>query len=147
MPELHLGLHAPSQGADFGAPARNLIEEKLRSGMTLQAIEEDLKRHGQQRQAAPVTATPAPAVDQQWDKERKRQQEEEQRRQEQQRTAAAAVAAAPPAPPKPAEVGRSLGTAARNPLKLIKVGRGAPGALGAVGGCGRGSGGNWHPGC
>ncbi|KAI8477159.1 MAG: R1 protein [Monoraphidium minutum] len=114
------------QGADFGAAARNLIEEKLRSGLSLQQIEDDLKNpnKGQDRPAAAAAAPAKPAAapaaaaparadgkekEQREREERERaarEEEEERKRREQQQ--------------KPVEVGQSLGTAARNPLQMIK---------------------------
>lgn len=83
------------QGADYGAPARNLIEDKLRSGMTLAAIEEELQ--------APKGPQP--------------------KREETRKAQPAAGAVPPPPPPAPrkADMGQSLGPAARNPLQLIKT--------------------------
>jgi hypothetical protein len=85
-----------NQGADYGAPARNLIEDKLRSGMTLAAIEEELQ--------APKGPQP--------------------KREETRKAQPAAGAVPPPPPPAPrkADMGQSLGPAARNPLQLIKAG-------------------------
>jgi hypothetical protein len=101
------------QGADFGAPARNRIEEKLRSGMTLQQIEENLKGGGQKQQQKATADSQAADVQQkrqqeEWD--RAEREEEERRQREQQKKQQA-----------PAEVGKSLGAAKRNPLQMIKV--------------------------
>ena len=100
---------ARPQGADFGAPARNRIEDKLRSGMTLQQIEQELKGGDHKQQQSQEAQKP------------KQQRKEDS-------GGAAAVAVSPPAPSpaappaKPdAEVGRSLGPATRDPLHMIKV--------------------------
>jgi len=110
------------QGGDFGAPARNLIEEKLRSGQTLQQIEAELTSHGKEQQK--------PAKQQQQQQQPVQQQQKQKPVQQQQQ--AAAPVKQEPAPqaqqqqkaaqPPPVEVGKSLGTATRNPLQMIKVG-------------------------
>jgi hypothetical protein len=108
------------QGADFGAPARNRIEDKLRSGMTLAQIEDELTRHGQPQQQERKREA---AKQEQKQPEAKQEQKQPEAKQEQ-KAAAAPPPPPPPAPAKPAEVGQSLGTTARNPLQMIKVGKG-----------------------
>jgi hypothetical protein len=96
------------QGADFGNAARQKIEEKLRKGKTLAAIEWDLKNPGK--------PMPSPG-------EQRKQAEEKQKQ-----ASAAAAAAAVVEPPKPkakappkVEVGQSLAAAKRDPMAMIKV--------------------------
>lgn len=94
--------HKP-HGADFGPQARSMIEDQLREGLTLQEIESRLrnpsKAAGAPPAATPAAPPPAPA-------------------------AAPPTQSAPPPPPAAAapavEVGKSLGTATRNPLQMIK---------------------------
>lgn len=95
------------QGADFGSSARKQIEEKLRSGMTLDEIEWRLKGHDK----------PPPP----------KQQQQPQQQQRKPEAAAAQVVEAPPAAPAKKEepkieVGESMGVAGkRDPLSMIKV--------------------------
>ena len=74
--------------------------------MSLAAIEAELQQRGQQHQ--------------QHQQHQRHQQQQPEKQQHQQQQQAAAPPPPPPSPPKPAEVGRSLGTAARDPLQMIK---------------------------
>jgi DNA-binding transcriptional MerR regulator len=111
------------QGADFGSQARKAIEHKLRKGMSVEEIEWRLKHPGQDWQPAAVKAA-APAPPKEAPKQDKpKQQEKQQEKQKQQ-----VEEKLPPPPPKAAapppavEVGQSMVSHKRDPLKLIKVG-------------------------
>lgn len=96
----------PCQGADFGSGARKEIEQKLRSGMTLDEIEWRLKNPGKE-----------PSKSQLAQEQRQRQEQKEQQRAQ---VKEAPKPAAPPPPPK-VEVGQSMVKAKRDPLSMIKV--------------------------
>lgn len=110
---------ASSQGADFGSQARKAIEHKLRKGMTLEEIEWRLKNPGQEYNQAAVKAAAVQALP------KPKEAPKAEPKQEQQQKVEAKPPPPPPkaaAPPAPVEVGESMVSHKRDPLKLIKVG-------------------------
>lgn len=125
--------HTHPQGADFGSQARKAIEHKLRKGMSIEEIEWRLKNPGQEYdKAAAATKAAAAAVQQappmvdQQPKEAPRKEDKKQQKQQQEQQVKEATPPPPPppkaaAPPVPVEVGESMVSRKRDPLKLIKV--------------------------
>ena len=110
------------QGADFGAAAREKIEEKLRKGMTLAEIEYKLKNPDAKG------APPKPKEEKKPKEERKQEVRaavvEAPPKEEEKKKAKEEVKPPPPPPaPKsePAVVGQSLGAGKRDPMTMIKV--------------------------
>lgn len=124
--------HTHAQGADFGREARQRIEDKLRSGLTLAQIEFQLKNPGAPlppaAPAATATATvAAPPKEEKKKEEKKEEKKKEEVKKEEPKAAKVEVAPPPPPPPPPppapVEVGKGLGVASRNPLDMVKVRR------------------------
>ncbi|KAF8067212.1 R1 [Scenedesmus sp. PABB004] len=114
------------QGADFGSAARKKIEDKLRSGQTLDEIEWRLKHPGQEPPSKQDLAQAR--VKQAEAKAAEAEAKAAAKAKEAKAKGAEAKAAAPPPPPAPVappppppvEVGQSMGTAKRDPLAMIK---------------------------
>ncbi len=113
-------------GADFAEPARRALEDQLRAGKTLKQICDELKYTPKEALGDDGNALPrAPSASTGSSSGGSMD-------------APTQVVAAPPKKKKqgPVEVGTTLGVAKRNPLDLVKVGRG-PGSICAA--CSTGS--------
>ena len=82
------------EGADFGDEARRIIEDRVRSGATYPQLAREMN------------------IEPSWGPQPQQQKQQQ-----------AAPAEAAPSKPKEAVVGEPLGTPARNPLDMIKVGK------------------------